>query len=137
MVTENDDYEDVARWLRDAAARGTGSTTRARTGNPAQRTESAETVLEHLEQLTGRSFHSREAIDSYLKELAADEARRTRAAAHVRIFRETVFLGLLLAAYLHYHYWEVTLQIASLAHVQVFVPVIEHRDGNRTNRRTT
>jgi hypothetical protein len=139
VVIKDDDYGDVARWLRDAAARRVGKAAQSRSEIPVIRTESAETVLLHFEQLTGRTFGSRDTVHAYLKELAADEDVRTRAATNRRIYRETLLLGLLLAAFLHYYYWDVNLQIASLAHLQVYVPVTEHHDQDRgrINRHAT
>ena len=36
-------------------------------------------------------------------------------------FKQTAFLGALVAAYLHYYFWDVQLQIASLNKVTVFI----------------
>ena len=85
--------------------------------------ESDESLIRYLEQLAGRKFLTREAIHNYLKELWADEARRSQAANRRRIVRETLLLVMLLGAGLNYYYWDVSLQIAQLRSVQVFVPV--------------
>ena len=132
MESSGDDYLDVTRWLKDVASRRATIVTPARTAAIPNSPESSEDALRYLEDLTGHELRSREAIDRLLKDLAADEVTRVRAAAGARIIREALLLGLLLAAYLHYYYWDVSLQVASLSQVRVFVPVIEHRDLNRS-----
>ena len=71
----------------------------------------------------GRRFTSREDINDFLKQIQAEEVEKTRAATRQRIIRETLLLGCLLASFLQYYYWDVSLQIASLQKVHVFVPV--------------
>ena len=71
----------------------------------------------------GRRFTSREDINDFLKQIQAEEVKKTRAATGQRIIRETLLLGCLLASYLQYYFWDVNLQVASLQNVRVFVPV--------------
>jgi hypothetical protein len=56
----------------------------------------------------------------------APDPRMARARPAARTFRSTLkqsgLLAGLVAAYLHYYYWDVQLQIASLNHLTVFVP---------------
>jgi hypothetical protein len=85
--------------------------------------QSSEEILAHLEQVTGRKLRSCDAVDRYLKELARDEDRRERSAFRKRIFRETLLLGLALVAFFNYYYWDVSLQIASVPIVKIFVPL--------------
>lgn len=85
--------------------------------------QSSEEILEHLEKVTGRKFRSCDAIDRYLKDLARDEGQRTRSAFHKRLVRESLLLSLALAAFLNYYYWDVSLQIASVPIVKIFVPL--------------
>jgi hypothetical protein len=45
-----------------------------------------------------------------------------RASASAPLLRQTAFLAGLVGAYLHYYFWDVQLQIASLHSLTVFVP---------------
>jgi hypothetical protein len=132
MESSGEDSVDVAHWLQDVARRRVGTVTQTPADSIQESSESSEDMLKYLEQLTGRELRSRQAIDGYLMELATDELEKTRAATGNRIVREALMVGLLSAAYPHYYYWDVSLQIASLAQLKVFVPVIEHRDLGRT-----
>jgi hypothetical protein len=58
-----------------------------------------------------------------LKDFREEDVEATRIAARHQVVREGLLLGVLAASYLHYYYWEVELQIASLPVMQVFVPV--------------
>jgi hypothetical protein len=137
MQSAGDDSVDLVRWLQEVARRGGRTITQSPPELIPDSSESSEDVLRYLEQLTGRELRSREAIKVYLKELARDEIQRTRVATGNRIVREALLLGLLSVAYLHYYYWDVSLQIASLARIHVFVPVIEDRDLGRAGSRST
>jgi hypothetical protein len=68
-------------------------------------------------------FDFRELLRRYLIAPAPPVARSLQAQ---RAFRSTLkqsgLLAGLVAAYLHYYYWDVQLQIASLNHLTVFVP---------------
>ena len=136
MVSEGDDSADLAHWLQDVARRG------AHVADPSQAElarhplGSNEDVLGYLEQRTGRQLRSREAVDSYFKDLAADDARRIRVANRRRIVRESLFLGLLLAAYLHYYYWDVSLQIATLEQPRFFAPAMPHNHPHEGARQS-
>jgi len=66
---------------------------------------------------------SRVDVDNLLKELLAQNDAREKAATGYRIIRESALLGFLLAAYLQYGYWDVSLRIAALPSLQVFIPV--------------
>jgi hypothetical protein len=134
MESSGDDSVDLARWLQEVARGRTKIIMQPPRELIPDSSESSEDVLKYLEQLTGRELRSREAVDGYLKELAKDEIERTRVATGRRIVREALLLGLLSAAYLHYYYWDVSLQIASLHQVRIFVPVNEHRDLGRAGR---
>jgi hypothetical protein len=114
MAKADEDYSaELARWLSEVGRRRSG---------PADAvSEPPEAVLGHLEALAGRKLRSCEAVDAYLADLANDEWSRHRAAERRRIGREGVLLALVLAAYLHYYYWEVQVQIASLPAVKTFV----------------
>ena len=118
----NDEYsEDVARWLQDAGHRHAPLKSNAALHQGPK--ESGDDLIKYLEGLIGRKLTSRQDIHGFLKQLRTEEVEKIRVAASRRVIRETLLLGCLLAAYLHYYYWDVNLQIASLRQVQVFVPV--------------
>jgi hypothetical protein len=60
--------------------------------------------------------------------VASPAPRVARALPAARAFRSTLkqsgLLAALVVAYLHYYYWDVQLQIASLNHLTVFVPAV-------------
>ena len=133
----NDEYnEDLARWLQDVAHRH-GS---APLGSETRPRASSDDLINYLEELTGRKYTSREDIHRFLQQLWTEEIEKERAATRRRVARETLLLGSLLAAYLHYYYWDVKLQIVSLHQVQVLVPVAGERvpgPGLKSSSQTT
>jgi len=136
MESLGDDSVELSRWLQEVARRRAETVTQRSADSIAEPLESGDDALGYLEQLLGRKLRSREAIDSFLKELAADEAARAHAATRRRIVRESILLGALIASYLHYYYWDVHLQIASMQQMRVYLPVIEHRDLGRAGGKT-
>ena len=91
--------------------------------HPSDGVDAAETLLQHLEQRAGRPLRSRPAIDAYFAEqaTAADAARPSGRS----LLRETLLVLFLVAAALQYYYIDVSLEIASLNRITVFVPVYE------------
>jgi len=83
--------------------------------------DTPESLLRHLEQQAGESLRSREAIDAYLGTLT--KAASDRSTARRSLLRETALVLFLTIAVLQYYYIDVSLQIASLKRVTVFVPV--------------
>ena len=94
-----------------------------RTADAAQAVDSAETLLRHLEQRSGRPLRSRDAIDTYV----AEQSTQTDAArvAGRSLLRETLLVLFLVAAALQYYYVDVSLEIAALKRITIFVPVYE------------
>lgn len=87
----------------------------------AEAEDGAETLLRHMEQHAGRPLRSRAAIDAYL---AARTAPREQPRSGERsLLRETMLVLFLVVAVLQYYYIDVSLEIASLKNVTVFVPV--------------
>ncbi len=109
----DDTGRNLARWLREVA-RGRKSEARAQHGEP------AEDVLKHLENRTGRTLRSQDAIDVFLRDLAAARIRAHKLGMRRGILRGALLLLLVVAAFLHYYYWTVNLEIASLPGVHVF-----------------
>lgn len=111
--------EEIARWLIDV-----GKRRRPRSAAAAELSAaSPEDLVRYLEGLTERKFRSCEDLLRLFQDFMEENAEAIRAATRRRIVREALLLGALAAAYLHYYYWEVELQIASLHAVKVFVPV--------------
>lgn len=81
----------------------------------------AELLLRHLEQHAGQALRTRASIDAYF----ADSARSASEASLPKrsLVREAALVLFLAVAVLQYYYVEVSLEIASLNRVTVFVPV--------------
>jgi hypothetical protein len=113
LSTIDDTGKNLAQWLREVAR-----------GKPAVDaspvTESSDAILEHLEARTGRTLRSRAAVDALLKDIVLAEARAHQRGMRRGILRGALLLSLLLAAFLHYYYWDVTLEIGALPHVEVY-----------------
>jgi hypothetical protein len=90
-----------------------------------------------MESLTGRELRSRSAVDRLFREFAADEARRLREAKVRAARRHSYVLALAAAAFLNYYYWDVSLQIAALPEVKVFVPVLDRDRGVKVHIQRT
>lgn len=83
--------------------------------------DAAEQLLRRIEAHAGRPLRTGDAVDAYFKELS--KSRRETPAAGRSLLRETVLVLFLLIAVLQYYYMDVSLQIASLNRVTVFVPI--------------
>jgi|GEM_PF-2114983 len=83
--------------------------------------DAPEALLRHIEQHAGQPLRSRAAIDAYLATLTAPrgEARQGERS----LLRESMLVLFLVVAVLQYYYIDVSLQIAALRNVTVFVPV--------------
>lgn len=82
--------------------------------------DAPESLLRHLEQHAGESLRSPAAIDTYLA--ALKKAGSDGASARRSLLRETALVLFLVVAVLQYYYIDVSLEIASLKRVTVFVP---------------
>ena len=118
-----EDSENLSRWLQEVARKRRPAASSPDTASHQRPKASGDDLINYLEELTGRKLTSREDINDVFKQIQTEEAGKNRAATRQRIIRETLLLGCLLASYLHYYYWDVSLQIASLHETQVFVPV--------------
>lgn len=118
---DSDHPLDLADWLQAAGRRRVPAAADAAA-------ESSDDVLAYLESLTGKKLRSRSAIDRLFKEFADDEAKRVREVKVRAARRHTLLIALAVASFLHYYYWDVSLQIAALPEMKVFVPV---RDRDR------
>ena len=86
--------------------------------------DNREELLRHLEELTGRSFHSRDDVRHYV-----DERRRqefdllARKGQLWRTVKQTALLATFSIAFLQFYFMDTMYQISTLQQVQVFVPV--------------
>ncbi len=87
--------------------------------------DAAELLLRHVERHAGQPLRTRASIDAYFA--AASKLRSDDPVPKRALMRETVLVLFLAAAVLQYYYMDVSLQIASLKQVTVFVPVQESR----------
>jgi hypothetical protein len=93
----------------------------------------ADDLIRYLEDLTARKFMSCEDVLRLLEDIREENVEATRTATRRRIVREALLLGALTASYLHFNYWDVELQIASLPAVRVFVPASHTVPHQRTH----
>jgi len=73
--------------------------------------------------LLRHSLRTSDAKARYRELLARFGLTARRTGPRPSIAKQSLVLSALVAAYLHYHFWDVQLQIASLHSVTVFVPV--------------
>jgi len=89
----------------------------------AEAVDTAEKLLRHLEERSGRPLRSCAAIDAYVA--AQPTEMDTARPAGRSLLRETLLVLFLVAAALQYYYVDVSLEIAALKRITVFVPVYE------------
>ncbi|HSH07125.1 MAG TPA: hypothetical protein VLA41_05630 [Burkholderiales bacterium] len=83
--------------------------------------DTAERLLHHVEQHAGQPLRTRASIDAYFA--AQSRLRDDDRPPKRSLLRETVLVLFLAVAVLQYYYIDVSLQIAALNQVTVFVPV--------------
>ena len=117
----NGEGEQLEQWLKEAGQR-TPRTARG-TANDSDVSFNSPAALDRcLEELAGGSLNSRTELLEFLREVAGSRPYEHRAAGRRRAARELLLVGLLALSCLHYYYWDVQLQIASLNSVKVFLP---------------
>lgn len=88
------------------------------------RPESREELLKHLEDLTGRSFRTREDVRNFVAAAVAQEKeKQTRLARRWRAVKHSTLLLFLVLSFVQYYLMDTLLQIMSLHELTVFVPV--------------
>jgi hypothetical protein len=86
--------------------------------------ESREELLRHLEDLTGRSFRTRDDVRQYVGESKArGDSMVTGMATVWRTVKQTALLALLVLAFVQYYLIDVLKEMVSISGVTVFVPV--------------
>lgn len=120
-----DDFSgDVTAWLKEVGKRVRAGPAR---GEPE---ESAEALLDYLREVTGRPLRTRDDILDYFQALHREQIAAEQALSRRRRWRESVLLFLAVGAYLHYYYWDVSLEIVKLPQVVATVPA---KHGQRIN----
>jgi hypothetical protein len=94
-------------------------------GRPITEAESAVLMIAAVCEiiLLRHSLRTFDAKARYRELLARSGAAARRTGPRPPIAKQALVLSALVAAYLHYYFWDVHLQIASLNSVTVFVPV--------------
>jgi len=103
---------ELTQWLQEAGKRPP----------PSAASPHPEEILSYIETRVGVRLRCFEDVDIFLRAQREQEQTRVRR----RIVRGTVLLLSLAASYLHYYYWDVQLQIASIRPV-VLIPADNHR----------
>ena len=85
--------------------------------------ESSESLIQYLEQASGRRLRTREEIRQFLLETSAKkpEAEKTTALWHT--LKQGMWLALLVAAYLQFYLLDIMVEINSISEIRVNVPV--------------
>ena len=84
--------------------------------------ETREELVQHLEQLTGRSLRTREDIQAYVREVAARKAADQPSVRRWLKVKKLALLVLLAFSVMQYYVLDVMLEIVSLPSTTFFVP---------------
>jgi hypothetical protein len=123
---------DLTPWLQEVARRPWPASGQV-TATAGIRGPSSEQLLAYLESLAGRSLRTREAIDAFMSDAAAQRTDAWRARVRRSIARQTAVLGTLTAAFLTFYFLDVNLQIQSLQKSTFLVPHVQPlAHGKRT-----
>lgn len=86
--------------------------------------ESREELLHHLEELSGRSFHTHEDVRKFVTDVEAQAvAKHKRATSRWRAVKTATLLILLILSFVQYYLADSLLQTVSLPEMTFFVPV--------------
>jgi hypothetical protein len=113
----SDPYASTARWLAESGRRPSPDA-----HGPKPPPESSETLLQYLEEQTGRSLRSREAIRHFISDLTERAQKQVKSDRHRQLVRDSALLAVLVVAVLQFYYMDVFLQIDRLNRVTVFLP---------------
>ena len=90
-----------------------------------------EKTLSHLEQLTGRSFRTRDDVRAYVNELAVEQAgRRFSRVVGWRMVKRSALGALFAMAAGQYYFVDMLNEMMSMNSVIVFVPVKNNYTGS-------
>ena len=80
-------------------------------------------LMGHLKDTVGRELRTREDVRRYLKEISEKRPERSPVTELWHIARQSMWLLLLVSAYLQYYFLDILVEIDSLPSIQVTVPV--------------
>lgn len=84
--------------------------------------ESREQLIQHLEQLTGRTLKTREDIAAYVREVAARKAADQPSVQRWLKAKKATLIALLAFGVIQYYILDVMLEIVSMRSTTFFVP---------------
>lgn len=84
--------------------------------------ESREELIQHLEELTGRTLRTRADIQSYVREISARKAADEPSVRRWVKVKKFTLIGLLAFSVMQYYMLDVLLEIASMRSTTFFVP---------------
>lgn len=131
MSDEGNTGEQLAQWLKEAGRRAPVKAAPVAEDADASFNSPA-SLHRYLEELAGRHLKSRAEVLRYLREVAGSQPQGHRERERRRMIRELSLLALLAVSYLHYYYWDVQLEIASLKSVGVFISEPQTRPHKTT-----
>ena len=114
--------DQLAEWLKEAGQRARRVASAGADADDDRSYNSPAELHRYLERLAGRPLQSHGEVLNYLKEVAGSSPREHRFLERRRMVREVSLLLVLSLSYLHYHYWEVQVEIAKLNSLRIFVP---------------
>jgi hypothetical protein len=85
--------------------------------------ETRDELVQHLERLTGRSFRTREDIQTYVREVSARKSADEPAVRRWLQVKRVTLVVLLAFGVMQYYVLDVMLEIVSLPSTTYFVPV--------------
>lgn len=85
-------------------------------------TQTREELVQHLEKLTGRTFKTREDIQSYVREVSARDARSDPSVKRWIKTKHVTLAALLAFGVIQYYVLDLMLEIVSLQSPTFFVP---------------
>ena len=110
-ATPAEETEDIGRelaqWLCEVGHRVPAA-------KPGAAPESPEELLRYLGELAGRPLRSREDLHLYFTELHRERLAAMHALERRRLWRESLLIALLVAAYLQFYFLDIHLEIAKL-----------------------
>ena len=84
--------------------------------------ETREELVQHLEELTGRTLRTRADIESYVREVSARKATDEPSVRRWLKVKKFTLIGLLAFSAMQYYMFDVLLEIASMRSTTFFVP---------------
>ena len=84
--------------------------------------ENREELIQHLEQLTGRSLKTREDIQAYVREVSARRAADQPSVRRWLSVKKATLIALLAFGVIQYYMLDVMLEIVSMRTTTYFVP---------------